>query len=186
MNPAMSAWVALRRRIEFTAGQRVLVLGATGNAGRMAVQVAKHLGASHVVAAGRHPEQRAELIMLGADTFVDLDARSAAGDLAAAGADVDVVIDYLWGSPTSQAMHAIIPARADDSQNLAWVQVGSVAGRECAIPSAALRAVRLQIERQRDARLRCAVPRATNERGVCWPCVSVAVHPLDEWDRSTR
>ena len=53
MNPAMSSWVALRRRISFEAGQSVLVLGATGNAGRMAVQVAKHLGASQVIGAGR-------------------------------------------------------------------------------------------------------------------------------------
>lgn len=53
MNPAMSSWVALRRRLDFRAGQRVLVLGATGNAGRLAVQVARHLGASVVVAAGR-------------------------------------------------------------------------------------------------------------------------------------
>ena len=34
MNPAMSAWVALRRRVPIQAGQRVLVLGATGSAGR--------------------------------------------------------------------------------------------------------------------------------------------------------
>jgi hypothetical protein len=54
MNPAMSSWVALRRRVIFEPGQTVLVLGATGNAGRMAVQVAKHLGASHVIGAGRH------------------------------------------------------------------------------------------------------------------------------------
>ncbi len=49
MNPAMSSWVALRRRISFEPGQSVLVLGATGNAGRLAVQVAKYLGASHVI-----------------------------------------------------------------------------------------------------------------------------------------
>ena len=41
MNPAMSSWVALRQRVRFQAGQSVLILGATGNAGRMAVQVAK-------------------------------------------------------------------------------------------------------------------------------------------------
>ena len=49
MNPGMSSWVALRRRIAFQAGQSVLVLGATGSAGRMAVQIAKLLGAGHVV-----------------------------------------------------------------------------------------------------------------------------------------
>lgn len=52
MNPAMSAWVALRRRVPIEAGQSVLVLGATGNAGQMAIQVAKH-GAGRVVGAGR-------------------------------------------------------------------------------------------------------------------------------------
>ncbi len=60
MNPAMSSWVALRRRIDFRSGQRVLVLGATGNAGRLAVQVARHLGASAVVAAGRDRRRLAD------------------------------------------------------------------------------------------------------------------------------
>jgi NADPH:quinone reductase-like Zn-dependent oxidoreductase len=54
MNPGMSAWVALRRRIALELGQSVLVLGATGGAGRMAVQIAKLLGAGHVAAAGRN------------------------------------------------------------------------------------------------------------------------------------
>ena len=57
MNPGMSSWVALRRRIPVSPGQRVLVLGATGNAGQMAVQIAKFLGASHVTAAGRDAER---------------------------------------------------------------------------------------------------------------------------------
>jgi len=53
MNPAMSSWVALRRRVPLAPGQSVLVLGATGNAGGMAVQIARHLGAGRIVAAGR-------------------------------------------------------------------------------------------------------------------------------------
>ncbi len=53
MNPAMSSWVALRQRVQFQAGQNVLVLGATGNAGQMAVEVAKLLGAGQIIAAGR-------------------------------------------------------------------------------------------------------------------------------------
>src|SRR5271155_5800051 len=55
MNPAMSSWVALQRRAGFQAGESVLVLGATGSSGQMAVQVAKQLGAGRVVAAGRNP-----------------------------------------------------------------------------------------------------------------------------------
>ena len=55
MNPAMSSWVALRQRIDFSDGQQVAILGATGNAGRMAIQVAKRFGASRVIAAGGTP-----------------------------------------------------------------------------------------------------------------------------------
>jgi NADPH:quinone reductase-like Zn-dependent oxidoreductase len=72
MNPAMSSWVALRRRTGFQTGQSVLVLGATGSSGQMAVQVAKQLGAGWVVAAGRNPERLAALPELGADAVVSL------------------------------------------------------------------------------------------------------------------
>ena len=72
-------------------------------------------------------------------------APTCADRLGDAGADVDVVIDYLWGQPAADALAAIVPARRDDSQQLTWLQIGSVAGATSPIPSAALRAVRLQI-----------------------------------------
>jgi NADPH:quinone reductase-like Zn-dependent oxidoreductase len=130
MNPAMSSWVALRRRIAFEPGQRVLVLGATGNAGRLAVQVAHHLGAGSVIAAGRRRPDTEESV-----TLDELDRA----------ADVDIVLDYVWGEPTAAAMQAIITARPDRGRPLTWVQIGSVAGPTAAIPSAALRAARLQL-----------------------------------------
>jgi NADPH:quinone reductase-like Zn-dependent oxidoreductase len=147
MNPAMSSWVALRRRITFPPGQSVLVLGATGNAGRIAVQVAKHLGASHVIGAGRQPATLATLAGLGADATVSLDGPPAdvADHLGHAARDVDVVIDYLWGQPATDAMRAVVMNRADEGKPLTWIQIGSVAGPTAAIPSAALRAARLQI-----------------------------------------
>ena len=147
MNPAMSSWIALHRRIVFEPGQKVLVLGATGNAGRMAVQIARHFGAAHVIGAGRRADQLATLTELGADTTVNLDGPSdaVAERLGAAAADVDVVIDYLWGEPTVAALTALVVHRADESQQLTWIQIGSVAGRTAPIPSAALRAVPLQI-----------------------------------------
>ena len=74
---------------------------------------------------------------------IDRDARAVAGELADAGKDVDVVIDYLW--PTADALLAIVPRRLDDGHALTWIQVGSVAGLTCPVPSAALRAARLQI-----------------------------------------
>lgn len=145
MNPAMSSWVALRRRVQLQPGRRVMVLGATGNAGRLAVQVARHLGASSIVAVGPHVERLTDLT--DADTTVSLDGapEAVAAHLAEAGRDVDVVLDYLWGRPTADALRAIVPARTDDSQTLTWLQIGSVAGPDSPIPSAALRATRLQI-----------------------------------------
>jgi len=65
MNPAMSAWVALRRRVLIESGQSVLVLGATGNAGAMAVQVAKRLGAGRVIGAGRDLDRLNALTSVG-------------------------------------------------------------------------------------------------------------------------
>jgi NADPH:quinone reductase-like Zn-dependent oxidoreductase len=148
MNPAMSAWVALRRRIDFHAGQSVLVLGATGSAGRLAVQVAKHLGAGRVVAAGRGRADRlSALTDLGADEVVSLDdaASIADGMLGHAARDVDVVLDYVWGAPTATAMVEVVTSRTDPGKTLAWVEIGSVAGSSAQIPSAALRSARLEI-----------------------------------------
>jgi NADPH:quinone reductase-like Zn-dependent oxidoreductase len=142
MNPAMSSWVALRRRTTFEAGQTVLILGATGSSGQMAVQIAKRLGAGHVIAAGRDPQRLAELPELGADAVVRLGDTPGLGEVAA---DVDVVIDYLWGPVTVDAMTAIATNRIDDSRPLTWIDIGSVAGPTAAIPSAALRALPLQI-----------------------------------------
>jgi len=146
MNPAMSSWVALRRRIDFRAGQRVPVLGATGNAGRLAIQVARHLGASAVVAAGRDRRRLATLGAVGATATVALDADpdTVAEQLAEGARDVDVVLDYLWGEPAVRAMVALT-APEPRQKPLTWVQIGSVAGRSAAIPSAALRAARLEI-----------------------------------------
>lgn len=147
MNPAMSSWVALRRRVAFKPGQSVLVLGATGNAGQMAVQIARHLGAAHVVAAGRDPERLAMLAGLGATTVVPLtgDPEEAAGRLGEAAADVDVVIDYTWGAPTQLAIPALLTRRPERSAALDWIQIGSMAGPDITLPSFVLRAANLRI-----------------------------------------
>jgi NADPH:quinone reductase-like Zn-dependent oxidoreductase len=147
MNPAMSSWVALRQRVPFQAGQNVLVLGATGHAGQLAVQIAKLFGANQIIAAGRDAGRLAGLPALGATSTVGLDGHpgTAARRLGRAASEVDVVIDYLWGEPTTAAMIAVVTDRADRGQPLTWIEIGSVAGPTATIPSAALRAARLQI-----------------------------------------
>lgn len=141
-NPVMSSWVALRRRITFEPGSRVLVLGATGASGRAAVQVAKHLGASHVVASGRDAARLATLTDLGADVVVPLGDPDAVGTAAA---EADVVIDYVWGQPAADVVRAVVTARTDRGRRLDWVAIGSTAGQDAPIPSAALRASGLTI-----------------------------------------
>ncbi len=138
MNPAMSSWVALRKRIDFRPGSRVLVLGATGNAGRIAIQVAKRFGASEVIGAARNTELLGELDAVGADRTVTLDRLGEASE-------VDVVIDYLWGQPAAAGMVELLTSRADRGAPLTWLQIGSVAGATSDIASAALRSARLQI-----------------------------------------
>ncbi|WP_374025281.1 zinc-binding dehydrogenase [Mycobacterium sp. HNNTM2301] len=138
MNPAMSSWVALRHRISFKRGSSVLILGATGNAGRAAIQVAKRFGAKHVIAAGRNVERLSELAALGADRVLTLDQLCTAGD-------VDVVIDYLWGQPSAKGIVDVLTHRRDRGKDLVWIEVGSMAGSSTEIASAALRSTRLQI-----------------------------------------
>lgn len=148
MNPAMSAWVALRRRVPIEVGQRVLVLGATGNAGSMAVQVARRLGAGHVIGAGRDLERLTRLCSVGADEIVQLtdDAKATGRALGQAAAEVDIVIDYLWGQPAEQAIMAVLAARADRSRALNWIQIGAIAGPTIELPSVALRSANLHLQ----------------------------------------
>ncbi len=141
MNPGMSSWVALKRRVEFIPGGSVLILGATGSAGQLAIQIAKHLGAREVVAAGRGTDRLAALEAIGADTIIDLagDSDQVAADLSAKAGNVDVVLDYLWGAPAETAIMPLLMGRDDRSRLLSWIQIGAVAGADVVLPSAALR-----------------------------------------------
>ncbi|MCU1479757.1 MAG: quinone oxidoreductase [Subtercola sp.] len=141
MNPALSSWVALKNRVSFEPGQSVLILGATGSAGQLAIQVAKHLGASTVIAAGRGAARLAWLPALGADATIDLAAAPdvVAAELEAKAANIDVVLDYLWGPPVEAAIMPLVRGRDDRGRLLSWVQIGAVAGASIALPSAVLR-----------------------------------------------
>jgi len=141
MNPAMASWLALRCRVQFQCGQKVLILGATGNSGSMAVQIAKHLGASQIIAAGRDENKLSKLPELGATDVVQL------GDtqLGAIACDVDVVLDFVWGEIAIQIMETILKRRSNRSIPLSWIHIGSMAGGVVTLPGAFLRSANLQI-----------------------------------------
>ncbi|MFD8411571.1 MULTISPECIES: quinone oxidoreductase family protein [unclassified Streptomyces] len=141
MNPASSAWIALRERGRLRGGESVLVLGATGNAGRAAVRLALDQGAEQVVAAGRDPLALEAATALGAARTVLLEGsdEQVADAFGAAAADTDIVLDYLWGRPAELALDGILRHRSELTRTLRWVQVGSAAGPDMTLPSAWLR-----------------------------------------------
>lgn len=142
MNPAMSSWVALRRRITLQPGQTVVILGATGSAGRLAVQAAKHLGAGVVIGVGRDQKQLDALPGLGADDVIALADLPANLDRIMS---ADIVVDYIWGQPAADLMAGFARERHGSAQQLTWIQIGSMAGANADIPSAALRSMPLQV-----------------------------------------
>lgn len=141
-NPGMSSWAGLTVRAGLKAGETVLVNGATGTAGRLAVQIAKHLGAKKIIATGRNETALKEVAALGATVTLPLTGDESVWEercKAEFAAGVDVVIDYLWG-PSARTLLVAAAKAAEDGVPLRFVQVGSVSGAEIALPSAVLRA----------------------------------------------
>ena len=149
-NPAMSSWVALSARAKFVAQESVLILGATGVAGRLAVQVAKRMRARRVIAAGRNPQVLGTLKELGADAVISLDQEhdplvaAFRGEFAEAG--VDVVLDYLWGHPAECVLEAVSQKGLRKvASRVRYVQIGESAGRTITLPAATLRSSGLEL-----------------------------------------
>jgi NADPH2:quinone reductase len=140
-NPAMSSWGALTYRAKFQPGQSVLILGATGVAGQLAVQIAKRRGAKRVIACGRNPKALEKTKLLGADRTISLEL--AREELVAAlrtemNAGIDVVLDYVWG-PSAEATIEAIAKRDNESSLLRYVQIGQMAGRTIPLDGSMLR-----------------------------------------------
>jgi NADPH2:quinone reductase len=145
-NPGMSAWVSLKNRAEIAAGETVLILGATGVAGRLALQAARLMGARRVIAAGRNVEAIADA---GADAVIALgDPEDAVREAfaAEAGRGIDLVIDYVWGRPTELLLEALARGfRLSATHRTRLVEVGSSAGNTITLPAATLRSVDLTL-----------------------------------------
>lgn len=145
--PGMSSWAALMERAAFQAGETVLVNGATGASGRLAIQVAKHLGAGKIVATGRNTAALADAKRLGADVTIalsdDADAMEAVFKREFRDG-VDVVLDYLWGL-SAQTLIVAAAKAGPDGVPIRFVQIGAVSGGSIELPSAALRSSSLQL-----------------------------------------
>lgn len=146
-NPAMSSWGALTYRAKFASGERVLILGATGVAGQLAVQIAKRRGAKRVIACGRNPRSLEKTKSLGADATISLELPRE--ELVAAlrreiEAGIDVVLDYVWGPPAEAALEAIAK-RENTAARLRYVQIGQSAGRTIPFDAQMLRSSAVEL-----------------------------------------
>lgn len=141
-NTGMAAWLALSWRAELRPGESVLVLGANGALGSVAVAAAKLLGAGTVVAADRDETRLLRAVDRGADATVLLNHADLATALRAASGPAergyDVIIDPLWGATA-------VPAMAASAHNARYIQLGHKAAATTELPAAAVRSVALNL-----------------------------------------
>lgn len=153
-NPGMSAWAALRERARLQPGETVLVNGATGSAGRLAVQLAKYLGAGKVIATGRNEDELQELAGIGADAVIPFHLGVSAPEgskeyeqalIGQFAQGIDIVIDYLWGASARTVIVAIAKA-VEDARPVRFVHVGGASREEnIELPGAALRSSAIEL-----------------------------------------
>jgi len=146
-NPGMSSWAAYRERARLKPGETVLVNGASGTSGRLAVQIARHLGAKKVIATARNADALESIAALGADVTIPLVEDVGALEVTLKeqfAAGVDVVIDYLWGPSAEQILIAAAKA-GRDAVPIRFVQIGSTSSQDITLPSAVLRSSAIEL-----------------------------------------
>jgi len=145
-NPGLSSWLALTYRAQLQANDTVLINGATGVAGRLAVQIAKYLGAGNIIVTGRNDQTLEGLNKIGADTLISLDQSKAEVKNAIIEASnkqaINIVIDYLWGAPAEIVLLAIAQTKPSKTR---FVQVGDVAGKTITLPASVLRSSGIEL-----------------------------------------
>lgn len=146
---ALTSLFPLKWGAKLQAGETVLVNGATGVSGKLAVQIAKLLGAGRVVGTGRNKQSMARVMELGADAVIDLnqpDEQLAEAFLREAGQGYDVILDFVWGHPTEVLIHTLVPNELKFARGrIRLVQVGEMAGSSISLPANALRTSGLEI-----------------------------------------
>ncbi|HEY0934874.1 MAG TPA: zinc-binding dehydrogenase [Trebonia sp.] len=141
-NSGTAAFLPLIAEAGLRPGETVLVLGATGAVGQLAVQVAHQSGAGRVIGVARDHAALEHLPALGADAVVGLRAGEGNEELAArllaAAGPVDVVLDGLYGVPLEAALRVCAPrARV--------VNIGNPAGAVAQVPAGLLRGKQLTL-----------------------------------------
>ncbi|HMK08297.1 MAG TPA: zinc-binding alcohol dehydrogenase family protein [Anaerolineales bacterium] len=146
---ALTSLFPLKWAANLLPAETVLVNGATGVSGRLAVQIARLLGAGRVVGTGRNPQSMKKVLELGADSVIDLmlpDAEVVKAFEQEAGEGYDVILDFLWGHPTELLIQTLVPKGLHFARGrVRLVQIGEKAGATISLPADSLRTSGLEI-----------------------------------------
>jgi len=147
-NAVIGAAMGLKFKADIQPGDVVLVNGATGFTGRVAVQIAKYYGAKKVIATGRNQQSLNELLSLGADETIQVlqDDESFKNQISTIHSEtpIDIIVDYLWGH-TAEMILACIKGDGSFTNKIRYVSVGGMSGDLIQLSAASLRSVGLQL-----------------------------------------
>lgn len=147
-NSVAGSAMALRFRASMQKGETVLINGATGFTGKIAVQVARHYGAKKIIVTGRNQETLQSLIALGADEIISVNQDDEQFILQLKeihnNTPVDIIIDYLWGH-TAELILSAIKGNGSFTHKTRFVSIGAVTGDKIQLSAENLRSVDLQL-----------------------------------------
>jgi NADPH:quinone reductase-like Zn-dependent oxidoreductase len=147
-NAVIGSAMGLKYKADIQQGDVVLINGATGFTGRVAVQIAKIYGAGKVIATGRNEASLNELLSMGADKILTLNQtddnfKTQLKNIHAA-TPVDVVIDYLWGH-SAELILSCFKGNGSFTNKIKYVSIGAMSGDLIQLSAANLRSVNIQL-----------------------------------------
>jgi NADPH:quinone reductase-like Zn-dependent oxidoreductase len=143
-NAIIGSAMGLKFKADIQRGDIVLINGATGFTGRVAVQIAKYYGAKKVIATGRNPKGLQDLVTLGADEIIPITGDDETFKTQIKKHPPDIVIDYLWGH-TAEMILGCLKGDGSFTNRIRYVSIGSMAGDIIQLSAANLRSVNLQL-----------------------------------------
>jgi len=147
-NAVAGSAMALRFRAVIQPGETVLINGATGFTGKIAVQIARYYGAGKIIVTGRNKQTLQSLLALGADEIVSInqDDESFTAQIKQIhnNTPIDIILDYLWGH-TAELILETLKGKGGFTHRTRFVSIGSITGDKIQLSSEILRSVDLQL-----------------------------------------
>ncbi|KQB42378.1 zinc-binding alcohol dehydrogenase family protein [Flavobacterium aquidurense] len=147
-NAVAGSAMALRFRAKIQSGETVLINGATGFTGQMAIQIAKHYGAKKIIVTGRNEKTLQSLLELGADEIISLkhedEAIIAQLKVIQQNTPIDIILDYLWGH-SAELIFSFLKGKGNFTHPVRYVSIGAISGDSIQLSAAILRSVDLQL-----------------------------------------